>query len=962
MTSDSNAEKGDAPKNLIFNPKQTYKNLKPNIQSALKINLQKAQILQDSATEKSLFLIQKEKALESNRVTLEQSHSEFRKEMQARVDAIEKEYQTQLQSANSEIQKLKGTIDSLKLESVQLKQKNLESGLESEKNHADRERQYIQKEQWLSDKFSELCTWIDSLQKEKQALTQMRQKELQKLQSQQSKLEELSELHKKRSDTLNKQTSLLKENREQFNQELEQQYEAKRKELETDFNRKLTFHHRRLEEQEKDFEWVLAQKEALFAKEQKIKTDLQKKADNHFKKKQELISHREQELKLRESQLAQLEETLAYDKENLASRLVPPRGGKFSLEQLKVLIEEQKKINERRVSVLENLESDLKELQRPIFPAFDKDDKQSLSLMERIKEERDSIKTIYQRLKSKEMKLLDRENDEIQRLNQDFEDFKNTLEVDNIEKTIELEEARHEILKDYQDQLQELKDHCVQEQNLLQSFKEKTSLGINQPDSILEYSKEVSSSKQKILGLFSELLGSLEQKDTDKENTLNDLTLRIQEIKDELNTLKIELKNRHTLGPESKQTTSSSGSKQNVMEALESDLRNRLNQYQRQMDELMDLKENAVHADHGRQLELSQNLESFEEQLSHLGSAFDQLSHWVQEQAESANVAASLLSQPIGDKGMTEDEVFLQDWKSAIRTLIDSCGNLKGQEIQKGILESRENQWNQWVQVPKGNFWIGHSESQSALPYQEMIIDTSFYVKKYPVTNLEFFLFVQDTGYRTEAELGVVPIVFHKGEALKETVSGKQVEMYSRQALESDRNASWYHPNGMLDSILEKPDHPVTQITWRDAKAFCQWKSEKVGVTFRLPTEAEWEYLAQNFGKDVDNKSFQGEEVAKRFNIEESHLGGTVPVHHFPETNRFGGVQDLFGNTYEWVDQDLNSIPGQPGSKSKAVVIKGGSFICHAEQLATWKRQCYPENYCASFIGFRLVAEQNPAL
>ncbi len=55
-----------------------------------------------------------------------------------------------------------------------------------------------------------------------------------------------------------------------------------------------------------------------------------------------------------------------------------------------------------------------------------------------------------------------------------------------------------------------------------------------------------------------------------------------------------------------------------------------------------------------------------------------------------------------------------------------------------------------------------------------------------------------------------------------------------------DPRYSWRYPG-----FAQGDDHPVVNITWNDAVAFCQWLSKREGKTYRLPTEAEWEYACR---------------------------------------------------------------------------------------------------------------------
>ena len=86
----------------------------------------------------------------------------------------------------------------------------------------------------------------------------------------------------------------------------------------------------------------------------------------------------------------------------------------------------------------------------------------------------------------------------------------------------------------------------------------------------------------------------------------------------------------------------------------------------------------------------------------------------------------------------------------------------------------------------------------------------------------------------------------------------------------------------------ESDDHPIVNVMWKDARAFCEWAGG------RLPTEAEWKYEARG-GKE-GLKYSNGDELTEK----DAHFGseGTFPVGQFPPNGY--GLLDVAGNVWEW--------------------------------------------------------------
>src|SRR5262249_15155949 len=99
-----------------------------------------------------------------------------------------------------------------------------------------------------------------------------------------------------------------------------------------------------------------------------------------------------------------------------------------------------------------------------------------------------------------------------------------------------------------------------------------------------------------------------------------------------------------------------------------------------------------------------------------------------------------------------------------------------------------------------------------------------FYLGKYEGTRGEFAAFVKATQYQTDAERDGKGGWGHDSEGKPKQAPG----------------FTWRNPG------FEQTDqHPVVNVSWNDAMAFCAWLSEKEGVAYRLPTEAEWEYACR---------------------------------------------------------------------------------------------------------------------
>jgi formylglycine-generating enzyme required for sulfatase activity len=160
-------------------------------------------------------------------------------------------------------------------------------------------------------------------------------------------------------------------------------------------------------------------------------------------------------------------------------------------------------------------------------------------------------------------------------------------------------------------------------------------------------------------------------------------------------------------------------------------------------------------------------------------------------------------------------------------------------------------------------------------PVHRVGLTRPYYLGKSPVTVGQFDVFVRATGYLTEAE------------------SSGGAYCWTGNEMERDPKTNWRSPG-----FAQGDDHPVVCVSWNDATAFCKWLSEKEGNTYRLPTEAQWEYASRagtatlwSFGND---QSRLGEYAW--FNGNSSK--GTHSVGE-KKPNAWG-LYDMYGNVWEW--------------------------------------------------------------
>ena len=199
---------------------------------------------------------------------------------------------------------------------------------------------------------------------------------------------------------------------------------------------------------------------------------------------------------------------------------------------------------------------------------------------------------------------------------------------------------------------------------------------------------------------------------------------------------------------------------------------------------------------------------------------------------------------------------------------------------------------------------------------------SAYWIGRAPVTNDQFARFVNATDYKTTAERKGYGWGWFGGKWDK--ISG----------------ADWLHPSGLGTSNAGRSNHPVIQISWDDAQAFCDWAG------LALPTEMLWEKAAR--GTDGRNWPWGNEPpTAEHCNFNWT-VGDTTPVGAYsPKGDSPYGCVDMAGNVWEWA--------ASWSDKDHAKVLRGGTW----NSLEPTVRAAYRLNYIPDrthdIIGFRVA-------
>ncbi len=314
------------------------------------------------------------------------------------------------------------------------------------------------------------------------------------------------------------------------------------------------------------------------------------------------------------------------------------------------------------------------------------------------------------------------------------------------------------------------------------------------------------------------------------------------------------------------------------------------------------------------------------------------------------------------------------------------------------------------VSVPTGMIWVpGKVFIQGAKagdvmamprekPGRQVAVD-GFFMDATEVTNNQFKKFIDATDYITVAER---PIDWE--EMKKELPPGtpKPADsilqpgslVFNKNVLEQPHmnnysawwtwktGANWREPYGPGSSIEGKANYPVVHIAYEDALAYCKWANR------RLPSEAQWESAAQGtatssiftWGNDLKMLNENANTWTGQFPVRNTGEDGfeyVAPVGSFPANDL--GFYDMSGNVWEWTRDVYNANHYKQTATNDTIynpqgattyynpqnpyqvemIMKGGSFLCHASYCASYRisaRMSTSKDSGSDHLGFRTIA------
>jgi formylglycine-generating enzyme required for sulfatase activity len=263
-----------------------------------------------------------------------------------------------------------------------------------------------------------------------------------------------------------------------------------------------------------------------------------------------------------------------------------------------------------------------------------------------------------------------------------------------------------------------------------------------------------------------------------------------------------------------------------------------------------------------------------------------------------------------------------------------SMATLDSAERARVVPKLRARPFIEMVPVKGGTYQMGCTPEQKKCdgdekPAHRVSLD-DFAISRYEITNAQYAAFLNQNDIDRDGRDRRTALI-HIGNSFC------QIE----------------HEDGRFKPVPGKADHPVVEVTWNGAQAFCQWAGG------RLPTEAEWEYAARGGPKARPTRFSGSNQVDSVAWYDRNARGHTHPVGS-KQPNELG-LYDMSGNVWEWCFDWYDEYPARSRhnptgpERGENVVVRGGSWLYYGSFCRVSNRGSSAPDYAFNNYGFRLV-------
>lgn len=238
------------------------------------------------------------------------------------------------------------------------------------------------------------------------------------------------------------------------------------------------------------------------------------------------------------------------------------------------------------------------------------------------------------------------------------------------------------------------------------------------------------------------------------------------------------------------------------------------------------------------------------------------------------------------------------------------------------------------VEIPGGSFEMGDAEGRPDETPRPATV-APFRLMRFEVTNAQFAAFVAETAHVTDPERRGFGYVW----------PGRWTKV---------PGADWQHRSGPASDRIGLDEHPVVQVSWQDADAFCRHHG------LRLPSEEEWEFAARGTDgrlfpwgmaapdEDGTRRADYGTNECCAADMTDGYHE-TAPVGSYPAGVSPFGLHDMAGNVWEWTSS--------PDGDSGKYVIRGGGWGNNPFCLRVSYRHKNPPDIGLDMVGFRCAGD-----